>query len=85
MIMLSPIRFSATGTASAKVLSLTPQDTLKLTFHVLGSTSSEQDPKGLNPHQVHLLATGIETQLHWTAVIKLRGAGKAKWELVSFL
>ncbi|KAG0142370.1 hypothetical protein CROQUDRAFT_237369 [Cronartium quercuum f. sp. fusiforme G11] len=80
-ISIETLEVSATGTRSVKTLSLSPENTLKLSFQILASPSNEKESKGIAPHQVHLLATGLKTNLHWTAVVKVRGANKAKWEL----
>ncbi|EGG12407.1 uncharacterized protein MELLADRAFT_73929 [Melampsora larici-populina 98AG31] len=80
-ITTDKVDVSSTASQSNKILSVTSENVLKLTFHITGSSSDGKDSKGLTPHQVHLLATGVDTKLHWTSVVKVRGAGKAKWEL----
>ncbi|KAH9823263.1 Oligosaccharyltransferase subunit Ribophorin II-domain-containing protein [Melampsora americana] len=79
-ITTDKVDVSSTASQSDKILSVTSENVLKLTFHITGSYDGK-DSKGFTPHQVHLLATGVDTKLHWTSVIKVRGAGKAKWEL----
>lgn len=68
------------GSSSPSESVLKAGDTLKVTFD-LKKSSSGQAAKPISPHQVALLATGVDTQLNWVAPIKTRSTGKAKWEL----
>ncbi|EFP89181.2 uncharacterized protein PGTG_15022 [Puccinia graminis f. sp. tritici CRL 75-36-700-3] len=60
---------------------LNDENTLKATFEILEKSSSDQAGSLFSPHQVTLLATGVDTKLHWAAAVKTRSKGKAKWEL----
>ncbi|KAA1083519.1 hypothetical protein PGTUg99_035556 [Puccinia graminis f. sp. tritici] len=60
---------------------LNDENTLKATFEILEKSSSDQAGSLFSPHQVTLLATGLDTKLHWATAVKTRSKGKAKWEL----
>ncbi|KAH9461886.1 hypothetical protein KEM48_009712 [Puccinia striiformis f. sp. tritici PST-130] len=74
---------SKTSSLSAPVFELNDESTLKATFEILEKSSAAADNTGslFSPHQVTLLATGVDTKLHWATAVKTRGKGKAKWEL----
>ncbi|OAV86121.1 hypothetical protein PTTG_10243 [Puccinia triticina 1-1 BBBD Race 1] len=73
--------FSTLTPSSAPTLELNDESTLKATFEILEKTSTDQAGSLFSPHQVTLLATGVDTKLHWAAAVKTRSKGKAKWEL----
>ncbi|MBW0494643.1 hypothetical protein O181_034358 [Austropuccinia psidii MF-1] len=78
-ISVKTSQFSTKDSAkSVPKLDLKNDHTLKIVFDISSnSKSAEPTP----PRQVNLLATGLDTNLHWVTVVKTRGAGKAKWEL----
>jgi len=72
---------SKTPSSSAPEFELRDESTLKVTFEILEKTSKDTAGSLFSPHQVTLLATGVDTRLHWAAAVKTRSKGKAKWEL----
>ncbi|CAH7688817.1 Dolichyl-diphosphooligosaccharide--protein glycosyltransferase subunit Swp1 [Phakopsora pachyrhizi] len=56
-------------------------NTLKVTFDIFGKLSGHSNKEPILPSQLNLLATGLDSNLHWVSVIKARNNGKAKWEL----